>query len=778
MANNYSNLDGYVFEKQSNVGWGLTLKMSGKAPEVAKRIFDTLAHAQAYIDDVNDSAIEGLVLRVVNDGDNNGVYFVESVKSSADGSSGVMTKLSTTAGASGELGDAIKALDFDDSAVEGEYISEIDQTDGKISVKRAALVDASVAVDASGNTVTLGEKFELISEEIAAAQEAAIAAATKINEKAEGHVTVAGTQDENGTWTYTVSENDIASAQDLSTAVARLNEGGDIAKAIADNASAIADNASAIAENASDIAENASAIAAVDASLDEEIARAKKAEEDLQSAIDAINSEENGVLKQAKDYADAHKQEVDASIDDLQSDVEDLADLVGTKAGDSSLTATTVWAGLDELASKAAGDVKKVEDHLKSEFVTAADAQAVSVTASGDEYKSFEVALNLAADEKVLSQTAAGLKTNLGLNWDSSTKKIELLGIDGAVVADIDATDFVKDGMINAVEYANGKLTITWNEDGDKTESTVIDLGELFDIENVVVADDSSAFLGAKLDASVIELSAKMGDFAADNQVNGLASTSAVKSYVDGLFAESDAVLADVSADLAAHLVAYGEKMTAVDGSVLANAQAIDAIEAQIAGFDYVETSVFEGFKSDVSAAQAAQDASINANAAAIADVSSKVAALNDTYVSEDELTAYKAEVSTAIETAISTEDASIKGYVDGLIATADASIDALQAAVEALNDKNVEIDSSIDALQAADEAFTNKVAEIDSSITALKSKDEELDSSIDALQAKDIEIDSSITALQGVDEAHDASIAENAEAIAAINATLTWTVL
>ena len=41
---NYSALDGYVFDKQSNVGWGLTLKMSGKAPEVAKRIFDTYEH--------------------------------------------------------------------------------------------------------------------------------------------------------------------------------------------------------------------------------------------------------------------------------------------------------------------------------------------------------------------------------------------------------------------------------------------------------------------------------------------------------------------------------------------------------------------------------------------------------------------------------------------------------------------------------------------------------------------------------------------------------------
>ena len=94
----YSELDGYVFDEQSNVGWGLTLKMADKAPAVAKRIFDTYEHALAYVNDVKDSAIEGLVLSVVDDGDNNGVYFVQSVgkKSEVEGDeniNGVLVKL-------------------------------------------------------------------------------------------------------------------------------------------------------------------------------------------------------------------------------------------------------------------------------------------------------------------------------------------------------------------------------------------------------------------------------------------------------------------------------------------------------------------------------------------------------------------------------------------------------------------------------------------------------------------------------------------------------------
>jgi hypothetical protein len=47
-----------------------------KGPVIAKRIWDTLAEANAYLADPEDSAIEGLVLAVIKDGSNNGAYIV------------------------------------------------------------------------------------------------------------------------------------------------------------------------------------------------------------------------------------------------------------------------------------------------------------------------------------------------------------------------------------------------------------------------------------------------------------------------------------------------------------------------------------------------------------------------------------------------------------------------------------------------------------------------------------------------------------------------------
>ena len=69
-----------TFSEQSNYGWGRTFNLLGKVPAVSKRIFETLADAQGFADDYNDSAIEGLLLSVVDDAKNNGVYFVERIK--------------------------------------------------------------------------------------------------------------------------------------------------------------------------------------------------------------------------------------------------------------------------------------------------------------------------------------------------------------------------------------------------------------------------------------------------------------------------------------------------------------------------------------------------------------------------------------------------------------------------------------------------------------------------------------------------------------------------
>lgn len=88
----------------------------------------------------------------------------------------------------------------------------------------------------------------------------------------------------------------------------------------------------------------------------------------------------------------------------------------------------------------------------------------------------------VATDDKVLGLNGTLLSSTLNLKYDSTTKKIQLLGIKNAVIAEVDATDFIKDGMVNAVSFdpSSKALTITFNTDSGK-ETITVDLSSLVD---------------------------------------------------------------------------------------------------------------------------------------------------------------------------------------------------------------------------------------------------------------------------------------------------------
>lgn len=94
-----------------------------------------------------------------------------------------------------------------------------------------------------------------------------------------------------------------------------------------------------------------------------------------------------------------------------------------------------------------------------------------SIVASNDKVLKF----NYAADGQ------SNISTQLGLTYDSGTKKIKLTGKDNAVVAEIDATDFIKDGMVDSVELEGNNLIFTFNTDSGKEEVSV-DLSKFIDV--------------------------------------------------------------------------------------------------------------------------------------------------------------------------------------------------------------------------------------------------------------------------------------------------------
>lgn len=77
---------------------GMTYSRNTKAPLEDKRIFDTLALAQAYVDNKDQTAHVGLTISVVadttNNGANNGFYYVERIADDKN-ATGLLRKISS-----------------------------------------------------------------------------------------------------------------------------------------------------------------------------------------------------------------------------------------------------------------------------------------------------------------------------------------------------------------------------------------------------------------------------------------------------------------------------------------------------------------------------------------------------------------------------------------------------------------------------------------------------------------------------------------------------------
>ena len=94
--------------------------------------------------------------------------------------------------------------------------------------------------------------------------------------------------------------------------------------------------------------------------------------------------------------------------------------------------------------------------------------------------------INVKFDE-IANQESGGGGDVTGLfadaSYDSQTKHINFYDKDNTLVAYVDATDFIKDGMVSNVEILNGNLVITFNTDAGK-EPITIPLTDIFNPNN------------------------------------------------------------------------------------------------------------------------------------------------------------------------------------------------------------------------------------------------------------------------------------------------------
>lgn len=248
------------------------------------------------------------------------------------------------------------------------------------------------------------------------------------------------------------------------------------------------------------------------------------------------------------------------------ADVTALETLIATAqstaeaAQTSANTKISAVSGSNAISVSGEGTSKTVSlliDSTNAGNVTFAQTSA-GLTASVDLSSVDNLVEGVDTNEKVLTLTSKKLATTLKIDYNSTTNKLQLKGVGDAVISDLDASAFIKDGMLDSVEIvqtaesgvetATPYLKFTFNTDSGKSV-TRISLSSLIDIYNgenlnltsnyeaastytAPTSGDSVNDAIGKLAKGIADLITASGDYATSTQ--GGYADSALQSITKG----------------------------------------------------------------------------------------------------------------------------------------------------------------------------------------------------------------------------------------------------
>lgn len=569
----------YITNGQSNYGWSLTWDAAGRYPIVAKRRFATLADAQAFVDDISATATatEGLIISVIKDtvAKNNGVYYVASV-----------------AMAEGETGELVK----------------VGGADTEVAADYAAAVELS-------KTLTVGQLIKVENEYVE-------------NEGEETEVTY-----QKGF--YIVEAQGVISA--LATSTGSDDEMGALKGRVTSLETTIGNEETGLVKDVADLRSDVDAIVIPEVPVQDVTV----------GGVSVLN--ENGVAEIT--MPDVTIYETIENVDKVREDVsgnteaiESLAGVVG-KAADGENEATGLVKAVADNAAVIETKVDKVEG---SRLMTDAEGTKLAGIAEGAQANKIEIVKvngqalvvaeadksvdvivptapvqGVADGEKVISLDGDKLKSTLTLAYvpaeGEQNAVLRLQGINGEVVSSIDATAFVKDGMLEGAKLEGPKegesgekyLVLTFNTAAGKEDirMDVTDLldyyaagdGLVLDGKTFKVKVDETANAYLQVTTNGIAVSQAFLD-----KINELdnAVLAAAKEYADGLAGNYDAAGAADDALDAAKEYAEGQasaaqaaaEKTATDLNTAMNTR-VEALEA--IDHDHANKTVLDGITED-----------------------------------------------------------------------------------------------------------------------------------------------------------------------------------
>ena len=475
----------------------------------------------------------------------------------------------------------------------------------------------------------------------------------------------------------------------------------------------------------------------------------------------------------------------EADIDALQAAVgvaaKDAVGEEGSEGYEPAVVATGLHKAIaDEVArataaEKALGERIDGIDFIDEDELTEALDPYATKTYVGEEIAKVEVpVVGIATDDKVLSIADKVISATVAMSYDDVAKAIKLTGKDGVELGSVDATPFIKDGMLHDVEYDadSNTLTFTWNTDAgeSKTDTVVLsDIIEPYTAGNglelsgnefaIKLADGSESFLTVSADGLKLAGVQTAINTAKDEAVAAAATAAA------GLYATKTA-LGDLETALDTRL----DALEAYDHSTYATKEEVNNYKTEVSN-TYATAETLNSYKTEVSTTYAtkvelepvAQDAA-NAKTAVgnletrfdeIVAVGGEPNAINKIQVNGSELTITDKTVNIAVPTKFTdlTDDSGFSDRIDAAKTQADKGVSDASAAAAAASAAQGEVD----ALEIEVGGIQTTVAGHTTTITDHGTR-------IGALEQADIAHATEYNELKGIVTGHTASIATKAE--------------
>lgn len=239
------------------------------------------------------------------------------------------------------------------------------------------------------------------------------------------------------------------------------------------------------------------------------------------------------------------------ALDEAVKEAKTTADKGVTNAATAQTAAETAKTTADSKIASVTGDTtvnaETSADHAVTLSLATSNKGNVKFTQDKDGLSAnvtipAATVTGVATNDKVLSLTNKLVSATVGLGYGDATtealsgkKAIKLLGKEGVVISEIDATAFIKDGMINAVDFdtTTKHVTITFNTEAGH---------DAIDVDLSTLVDTYKAGTGLSL--------AKDGTFAVDttkiatvDKATSLANAAeeAAKTHANGLKEAVDA---------------------------------------------------------------------------------------------------------------------------------------------------------------------------------------------------------------------------------------------